>query len=179
MVGGDTGENGFFARGEFEAVTSINQMEFVTPEEIASNVVLEIKGSNTGVDVIAAIDSAIMVPSYRAGYLRGSAIEAMRRLEHETSSHSIATGELGPPTPKQRARVRRPNEAAGNRSRDGRVGRTRLARFEVRQHASLAGTISQNAAISANDSPPGVGRDHDGSIPERGDQNRRSGRLDL
>src|SRR5215467_6581213 len=44
MVGVDTGENGFFARGEFEAVTSINQMEFVTPEEIASNVVLEIKG---------------------------------------------------------------------------------------------------------------------------------------
>jgi len=97
MVGVDTGENGFFARGEFEAVTSINQMEFVTPEEIASNVVLEIKGSNTGVDVIAAIDSAIMTPSYRAGYLRGSAIEAMRRLEHETNSHSIATGELGPP----------------------------------------------------------------------------------
>jgi hypothetical protein len=97
MVGVDTGENGFFARGEFEAVTSINQMEFVTPEEIASNVVLEIKGSNTGVDVIAAIDSSIMVPSYRAGYLRGSAIEAMRRLEHETNSHSIATGELGPP----------------------------------------------------------------------------------
>jgi hypothetical protein len=97
MVGVDTGENGFFARGEFEAVTSINQMEFVTPEEIARNVVLEIKGSNTGVDVIAAVDSAIMVPSYRAGYLRGSAIEAMRRLERETSSHSIATGELGPP----------------------------------------------------------------------------------
>jgi len=97
MVGVDTGENGFFARGEFEAVTSIDQMEFVTPEEIASNVVLEIKGSNTGVDVIAAIDAAIMVPSYRAGYLRGSAIEAMRRLEYETNSHSIATGELGPP----------------------------------------------------------------------------------
>jgi hypothetical protein len=97
MVGVDTGENGFFARGEFEAVTSINQMEFVTPEEIAQNVVLEIKGSNTGIDVIAAIDGSIMVPSYRAGYLRGSAIEALRRLEHETNSHSIATGELGPP----------------------------------------------------------------------------------
>jgi hypothetical protein len=97
MVGVDTGENGFFARGEFEAVTSINQMEFVTPEEIARNVVLEIKGSNTGVDVIAAVDSAVMVPSYRAGYLRGSAIEAMRRLERETGSHSVATGELGPP----------------------------------------------------------------------------------
>lgn len=97
MVGVDTGENGFFARGEFEAVTAINQMEFVTPEEIARNVVLEIKGSNTGVDVIAAIDSAIMTPSYRAGYLRGSAIDALRRLERETNSDSIATGELGPP----------------------------------------------------------------------------------
>jgi hypothetical protein len=97
MVGVDTGENGFFARGEFEAVTATNQMEFVTPEEIAQNVVLEIKGSNTGVDVIGAVDSAIMTPSYRAGYLRGSAIEALRRLERETHSHSVATGELGPP----------------------------------------------------------------------------------
>jgi hypothetical protein len=97
MVGVDTGENGFFARGEFEAVTAMNQMEFVTPEEIARNVVLEIKGSNTGVDVIAAIDGSIMTPSYRAGYLRGSAIEALRRLERETHSESIATGELGPP----------------------------------------------------------------------------------
>ncbi|HYL98495.1 MAG TPA: hypothetical protein VEZ90_06025 [Blastocatellia bacterium] len=97
VVGVDTGENGFFARGEFEAITAINQMEFVTPEEIASNVVLEIKGSNTGVDVIGAIDGAIMTPSYRAGYLRGSAIEALRSLERETNSHSVATGELGPP----------------------------------------------------------------------------------
>ncbi len=97
MVGIDTGENGFFARGEFEAVTALNQMEFVTPEEIAQNVVLEIKGSNTGVDVIAAIDGAIMAPSYRAGYLRGSAIEALRRLENEKNSPSIATGDLGPP----------------------------------------------------------------------------------
>lgn len=97
MVGVDTGENGFFARGEFEAVTSINQMEFVTPEEISRAVVLEIKGSNTGLDVIAAIDSSIMKPSYRAGYLRASAIESLRRLEEETNSHSVATGELGPP----------------------------------------------------------------------------------
>ena len=97
MVGIDTGENGFFARGEFEAVTSINQMEFVTPEEIARTVVLEIKGSNTGLDVIAAIDGAVMTPSYRAGYLRASAIESLRRLEEETNLLSVATGELGPP----------------------------------------------------------------------------------
>lgn len=96
MVGVDTGENGFFARGEFEAVTSINQMEFVTPEEIAGTVVLEIKGSNTGHDVIAAIDGAVMPPSYRAGYLRASAIEALKEQEKD-HPHSIATGELGPP----------------------------------------------------------------------------------
>jgi hypothetical protein len=38
-----------------------------------------------------------MKPSYRAGYLRASAIESLRRLEEETNSHSVATGELGPP----------------------------------------------------------------------------------
>ena len=97
MVGIDTGENGFFARGEFEAVTSINQMEFVTPEEIARAVVLEIKGSNTGHDVIAAIDGAVMPPSYRAGYLRGSAIESLLREQEQNNPHSVATGELGPP----------------------------------------------------------------------------------
>ncbi len=96
MVGIDTGENGFFARGEFEAVTSINQMEFVTPEEIARAVVLEIRGSNTGHDVIAAIDGAVMPPSYRAGYLRGSAIDSLLK-EQEQNPFSVATGELGPP----------------------------------------------------------------------------------
>src|SRR5260370_18325063 len=93
MVGVDTGENGFFARGEFEAVTSINQMEFLTPEEIAQSVVLEIKGGTTGVDVISAIDAAIMKPSYLAGYLPGSAIEAMRTLGRETTSQFVATAQ--------------------------------------------------------------------------------------
>ncbi|UCG25910.1 MAG: hypothetical protein JSW55_07965, partial [Chloroflexota bacterium] len=66
MAGVDTGENGFFARGEFETITYMQQMEFVTPEEIARQAVLEIKGSNTGYDVIGALDSSIMSPSYRA-----------------------------------------------------------------------------------------------------------------
>ncbi|RKY80178.1 hypothetical protein DRP98_00275 [candidate division KSB1 bacterium] len=97
MVGVDTGENGFFTLGEFEAITSLYQMEFVTPEEIAQNVVLEIMGSNTGKDVIAAIDGAIMDPSYRAGYLRRPVLEEMKRLEKKTNSHSVALGQLGPP----------------------------------------------------------------------------------
>ncbi|MBN2091880.1 hypothetical protein JW964_19850 [candidate division KSB1 bacterium] len=97
MAGVDTGENGFFTLGEFEAITSLGQMEFITPEEIAQNVVLEIKGSNTGKDVIAAIDGAIMDPSYRAGYLRSPVIEELRILEKKTNSHSVALGQLGPP----------------------------------------------------------------------------------
>ncbi len=97
MVVADTGENGLFARGEFEAITSMRQMEFITPEEIASKVVLEIKGSNTGSDVIAAIDGAVLDPSYRAGFLRHTALEEIGRLEEETGVPSIALGQLGPP----------------------------------------------------------------------------------
>ncbi len=97
MAGVDTGENGFFARGEFETITYIDQMEFLTPEEIAEQAVAEIRGSNTGNDVIAGLDSSIMSPSYRAGVLRHSAIEELTELERRTSGHSVAIGELGPP----------------------------------------------------------------------------------
>ena len=97
MAGVDTGENGFFARGEFETITYIDQMEFLTPEEIAEQVVLEIKGSNTGYDMIAGIDSHIMDPTYRAGVLRHTALDKLARIEARTESHSIALGQLGPP----------------------------------------------------------------------------------
>jgi NAD(P)-dependent dehydrogenase (short-subunit alcohol dehydrogenase family) len=97
MVVVDTGENGIFTKGEFEAITHLRQMEFITPEEIAFQVLLEIRGSNTGYDVIAAIDSAVMNPTYRAGYLRHFALEEVRRLEREAGTHSVALGQLGPP----------------------------------------------------------------------------------
>lgn len=97
MAGVDTGENGFFARGEFETITHINQMEFITPEEIAQQAILEIKGSNTGYDVIAGIDSSILNPTYRAGVLRQTALDKLARIEKETQSHSVALGQLGPP----------------------------------------------------------------------------------
>ena len=97
MAGVDTGENGFFARGEFETITHTDQMEFITPEEIAEQAVLEIKGSNTGYDVIAGIDSSLLNPSYRAGVLRQTALEKLARIEEETGSHSVALGQLGPP----------------------------------------------------------------------------------
>lgn len=93
----DTGENGLFTRGEFEAITALRQMEFITPEEIARDAVLEIRGSNTGFDVIAEIDSAIMNPTYRAGYLRQQVLIDMNHLEDSSRTHSVALGQLGPP----------------------------------------------------------------------------------
>ena len=93
----DTGENGLFTRGEFETITFLRQMEFITPEEIALDCVLEIKGSNTGRDVIAAIDGAVMNPTYRAGVLRQQALTELERLETQTSIRSVALGQLGPP----------------------------------------------------------------------------------
>ena len=93
----DTGENGLFTKGEFEAITALRQMEFITPEEIAREALLEIRGGNSGFDVIAEIDSAIMNPTYRAGYLRRQVIDEMEHMEKHTGLNSVALGQLGPP----------------------------------------------------------------------------------
>lgn len=102
MVGADTGENGFFSIGEFLAITYPRQMEFVTPEECARTVVMEILGSSTGRDVISAIDGAITEPSFRAGVLREEARKKLDELEAALAGKgetvpSIAVGQLGPP----------------------------------------------------------------------------------
>lgn len=93
----DTGENGLFALGEFSTITSLNQMEFVTPEEIARYVALEIKGGNTGFDVISALDQSVLGPTYRAGILREGALARMRQLESAHDVRSVAFELLGPP----------------------------------------------------------------------------------
>ncbi|MGB8647149.1 MAG: hypothetical protein WCF84_18070 [Anaerolineae bacterium] len=97
MVIADTGENGFFTHGELECITAMRQMEFITPEEIAHKVVLEIQGHDTGADVISAIDGAVLNPTYRGGMLRRAALDELTRLEEETGIPSIALGQLGPP----------------------------------------------------------------------------------
>jgi len=93
----NTGENGLFAKGEFGAITALRQMEFVTPEEIAQRIVMELTGGNTGNDVIAALDGAVMTSSYRAGQLRQVAMKDLHRLEGSHGVPSIALGALGPP----------------------------------------------------------------------------------
>ena len=93
----DTGENGIFSLEEFSAITTGEQMEFVTPEEIADTLVRELLGGNTGHDVINALDNAVMGPTYRAGLMRHWALEKLRALEEEHGVRSVAFENLGPP----------------------------------------------------------------------------------
>jgi hypothetical protein len=93
----DVGENGLFARDEFETVTALGQMEFITPEEVAEYVVMELEGRPTGHDIVAALDGATAGPTYRAAMLRGHAIEHLRALERQTETRTVAYEMLGPP----------------------------------------------------------------------------------
>lgn len=93
----DTGENGVFSRAEFETIATPGQMEYVTPEEIAESVIYEIKGGNTGHDIINALDNATLNPTYRAGYLYTSAKKQLKKLEAEHGVPSVAFEVLGPP----------------------------------------------------------------------------------
>ncbi len=93
----NVGENGVFARDEFETVSALGQMELVTPEEIADAVVMELRGHPTGKDIVAALDGATFGPTYRAGYLRSVAVEGLATLEARHGVRSIAFEMLGPP----------------------------------------------------------------------------------
>ncbi len=93
----DTGENGLFSLAEYTAITALGQMEAVTPEEIATTVLREVRGATTGNDVVAALDSTVMGPSYRAGVLRQHAIDEARALAAAHGVPSVAFEILGPP----------------------------------------------------------------------------------
>ncbi len=93
----DTGENGIFSKGEFQAIGSLNQMEIVTPEEIAAYAVYEAKGGNTGKDVIQGMDAFVLGPPYRGGSLHMRALARIKKLEKENGVDSVAFEMLGPP----------------------------------------------------------------------------------
>lgn len=93
----DTGENGLFSTAEFEAITSLEQMELVTPEDVARAAMEEISGESTGFDIVASLNSVCLDSSYRGGVMRGMAIEQLARLEAEHHTESVAFEILGPP----------------------------------------------------------------------------------
>jgi len=93
----DLGENGLLSRDEFETLTALRQMEFITPEEVAAYVVSELQGHPTGRDVMTALDGATAGPTYQAGVLRAAAVERLGALERKHGVRSVAFEMLGPP----------------------------------------------------------------------------------
>ncbi|MCB1187790.1 hypothetical protein KDL29_11545 [bacterium] len=93
----DTGENGVFSAGEFAAITSIEQMELVTPEDVARAALEEILGESTGHDVVSGLSSVVQDSSYRGGVMRNMALEQLERMERESGEESVAFELLGPP----------------------------------------------------------------------------------
>ncbi len=93
----DTGENGIFSHGEFQAISALGQMEIVTPEEIAEYLVHEIRGGNTGREVIAGLDATTLGPTYRGGILQNVAVNKIADMEKEYEVDSVAFELLGPP----------------------------------------------------------------------------------
>ena len=93
----DTGENGVFTAAEFEAITTIEQMELVTPEDVARAAVEEIRGESTGFDIVGSLNAVCLDSSYRGGVMRGSALRQLSALEHEHGQEGVAFEILGPP----------------------------------------------------------------------------------
>ncbi len=93
----NTGENGWFSYGEFESITALDQMEIITPEEIARAVVHELAGRSTGWDVISGLDASIMGPTFKGGLVRQIALDRITQIEDAGSVPSVAIGDLGPP----------------------------------------------------------------------------------
>lgn len=93
----NTGENGWFSHGEFEAITALDQMEIITPEEIGRAVEHELSGRSTGRDVISGLDATIMGSTFKGGLVRQIALDRIIEIEDEGSVPSVALGDLGPP----------------------------------------------------------------------------------
>lgn len=93
----DSGENGIFSLEEFRTITHLNQMEFVTPEEIAEVILAEINGKYTGHNILVSFAQGVFGPSYQAGYLRNNAINELEKLVKVNNVPSVAFEFLGPP----------------------------------------------------------------------------------
>jgi len=93
----DTGENGVFSCAEFETITSLEQMELVTAEDVARAAVEEIRGESTGFDVVGALSAVVQDSTYRGGVMRNMALGQLDLLEQEHGEGSVAYEILGPP----------------------------------------------------------------------------------
>ncbi|MFB6395074.1 hypothetical protein AAFH96_18475 [Polymorphospora sp. 2-325] len=95
MVFVPSGDSSTYSRAEMSLSTALGQFESVTREEVAAAVLETMRGS-TRFDLLTAMDSAAMQPSYLAAHIRFSVLTSMRDLEAVTRQPSIVSGNLGP-----------------------------------------------------------------------------------
>lgn len=91
-IGISTGENGFFGREEFKAITALNQMELITKEEVSNSVIDIIKG-NLNKDILNLMDRGSLTPTKNFFKKRNFAINTLNKFNGELS---LAYGNLGP-----------------------------------------------------------------------------------
>lgn len=96
----DCGENGWCSVDEFALVTERGQMEFITPDEIAQVAIGELQGRSTGHEIVTALDSTTIGPSYGAGILREALLGNLRGLERTHAVTGVSFGTFGPTTAK-------------------------------------------------------------------------------
>lgn len=93
------GENHVYSKMELEVLTSIGQMEAITKEEVAEEVMKTIY-ENSNKDIFNYMDSAILRPTYSGREMIYNIKEKMEQLDFDKTL-GIATGNLGVTLSKQ------------------------------------------------------------------------------
>lgn len=85
------GENHVYSLNELKTLTAIGQMEAITKEEVADAVVQTLN-SNSKHDILAAMDGAMLHPTYLGKEMVENVSQKLSRLKYP---NGIATGNLG------------------------------------------------------------------------------------
>lgn len=93
----DTGENGQFSQEEFRTISNSKQMGFITNEEIADIVSKEIKGIDSGKEILKTFAETVLGPSQKGQQVREKVLNEMTELATRKKIPSLAFEILGPP----------------------------------------------------------------------------------
>jgi hypothetical protein len=97
MVVVNSGENKPYAQADMTAITTLGQMGCITKEEVGKAAAETLEGS-TRYDILTAMDTASMGPSFNAAFRRNHILATMKEKEENENIKfaSVACGNLGP-----------------------------------------------------------------------------------
>lgn len=94
------GENHVYSKLELEVLTAIGQMEAITKEEVAKEVINNLLGK-TNKDIFSQMDNAMLTPTYAGKNMVNKICEEIEKQSIENNELGIATGNLGVKLSKQ------------------------------------------------------------------------------